>query len=116
MSRIQAVGRFRIHPGKVEEFKRLSRACMAIVREKDPGTIRYDVFLNDGETEAVVYEEYESAQAHIAHFENMGENAAAIFAIVDMEGELWGDPSPELRAGVEANGVKIYTPFLRLSE
>lgn len=89
---------------------------MRLTREKDTGTLRYDIFLNADETEAVVYEEYESAEVHLQHFENMGENAEAIFAIVDMEGELWGDPSPELRAGVEAHGVRIYTPFLRLAD
>ncbi len=116
MSRIQAVARFKIKPGKTSEFKRLSENCMRLAREKDPGTIRYDISLNHDETEAVVYEEYESPAAHIAHFENMGDNAAAIFAIVEMDGELWGDPSPELRAGVEAHGVKVYTPFMRLTD
>ncbi len=60
---------------------------MALAREMDQGTLRYDIFFNDDESEAVVYEEYESAEAHVQHFENMGENAAALFAIVDMEGE-----------------------------
>jgi len=116
MNKIQAVARFKIKPGKTDEFKRLSEKCMELAREKDPGTIRYDIFLNDEETEAVVYEEYESPEAHLKHFENMGENAAAIFEIVDMEGELWGNPSPDLRAGVEEHGVKVYTPFMRLTE
>lgn len=116
MSKIQAVARFKIKPGKTEEFKRLSENCMKLAREKDPGTIRYDIFLNDDETEAVVYEEYGSPEAHLAHFENMGQNAAAIFEIVEMQGELWGNPSPELRAGVEEHGVKVYTPFMRLTD
>lgn len=59
MSRIQSIARFKIHPGKTEEFTRLSSNCMELAREKDPGTIRYDIFMNDDETEAVVYEEYE---------------------------------------------------------
>ncbi|WP_298091024.1 putative quinol monooxygenase [uncultured Sphingomonas sp.] len=116
MGKIQAVARFKIKAGKTDEFKRLSEDCMRLAREKDPGTIRYDIFMNDDGTEAVVYEEYDSPEAHLAHFENMGDNAAAIFKIVDMEGELWGDPSPELRAGVEQHGVKVYTPFMRLTD
>jgi len=116
MSRIQSVARFRIHPGKLDEFKQLSENCMRLAREKDTGTIRYDIFFNADETECVVYEEYVDAAAHVKHFENMGENAAAIFSIVDMEGELWGNPDATLRAAVEAYGVKVYTPFLRLAE
>lgn len=116
MSRIQSVARFKIHPGKTEEFKRLSANCMELARAKDPGTIRYDIFMNDDETEAVVYEEYESSQAAVKHFENMGENADAIFAIVDMDGETWGEPSGELRKGLAEHGVRILKPLMRLKE
>ena len=116
MSRIQSVARFKIHPGKTEEFKRLSANCMELAKANDPGTIRYDVFMNDDETEAVVYEEYESSEAAVKHFENMGDNAAAIFEIVDMEGETWGEPSGELRKGLEEHGVRILKPLMRYSE
>lgn len=89
---------------------------MELARAKDPGTIRYDIFLNDEETEAVVYEEYESSEAALKHFENMGDNANAIFNIVDMKGETWGDPSGELRKGLEGHGVRILKPLLRLTD
>lgn len=116
MSRIQSLARFRIHPGKTEAFKQLSANCMELARAKDPGTIRYDIFLNDDETEAVVYEEYESSEAALQHFKNMGENAEAIFKIVDMDGETWGEPSGELRTGLEAHGVRILKPLMRLTD
>jgi quinol monooxygenase YgiN len=116
MNRIQSIGRMKIHPGKLEAFKRLSAECVRLAREKDPGTIRYDIFLNAEGTEAVVYEEYESSEALLAHFANMGENADAIFAIVDMEGELWGEPSDALRAGIEPYGVRVLRPLMRLTE
>lgn len=114
MSRVQSVARFRIHPGKSEEFKRLSAECVALARAKDPGTLRYQIFLNADETEAVVYEEYVDSAACVAHFENMGENAAKIFAIVDGDGLMMGEPSDELRAGLEAHDVSIYAPFMSL--
>ncbi len=116
MSRIQSIARSKIHPGKTEEFKRLSATCMELARAKDPGTIRYDIFMNDDETEAVVYEEYESSEAAVKHFENMGDNAGAIFKIVDMEGETWGEPSGDLRKGLEEHGVRILRPRMRLTE
>lgn len=116
MSRIQSIARFKIHPGKTEEFKRLSANCMELARANDPGTIRYDIFMNDDETEAVVYEEYENSEAAVKHFENMGDNADAIFKIVDMEGETWGEPNGELRKGLEEHGVRILKPLMRLSE
>lgn len=116
MSRIQSIARFKIHHGKAEEFKRLSANCVELARAKDPGTIRYDIFLNDEETEAIVYEEYESSEAALKHFENMGVNANAIFEIVDMEGETWGDPTGAHRKALEEHGVRILKPFMRMSE
>jgi len=116
MNRIQAVVRLKIHAGKTDEFKRLTENCILLAREKDTGTIRYDIFLNDAATEAVVYEEFESPEAHMEHFKNMGDNISALFAIVDMEGEVWGYPYPALRASIETYGVKHYTPFLRLAD
>lgn len=77
--------------------------------------MRYDIFLNDDETEAVVYEEYENSEAAIRHFENMGEIAEAIFKIVDMEGEAWGNPSPELLKGWKDHGVRVLRPVMRLT-
>lgn len=91
MSKIQAVARFKIHPGKLVEFRRLSGNCMRLSRDNDPARCVANIFLNADETQCVVCEEYVDAPAQ--HFENMG--AAAIFAIVDMEGEIRGDPGPE---------------------
>lgn len=116
MSRIQSIARFKIHPGKTDEFKRLSTNCMQLARANDAGTLRYDIFLNDDETEAVVYEEYESSDAAVKHFENMGDNAEAIFKIVNMEGETWGEPSDELRKGLDQHGVRVLKPFMRLAD
>ncbi|NKN03057.1 putative quinol monooxygenase [Rhizobium leguminosarum] len=81
MSTIQATARLKIHPGKSDEFKRLSEICMRLVREKDLGTLRFEIFFNDDETEAVVLEEYANEEAFLQHTENMGENIAATLAI-----------------------------------
>ena len=114
MGKICSVARFRIHDGKVDEFKRLSANCMRLAREKDTGTLRYELAFNADETECLIFEEFVDSAACVQHFQNMGENAAAIFAIVDGEGDLWGHPSAELRAGLDAQGVHVFTPYLSL--
>ena len=86
MTTIRSRAHFKIHPGKLDEFKRLSTQCMQRTREKDKGTRAYEIFFNNDETECVVYEEYVDSQACIDHFKNMGELADAIFKIVDAEG------------------------------
>lgn len=114
MSTIQGIARFHIHPEKLDEFKRLSAECIRLSREKDIGTLRYELFFNEEQTECIVHEEYVDSNALIQHFNNMADNAAALFAITDVEGELWGEPNDELRKNAKAYGLKIYSPFLSI--
>ena len=54
MSELQGIARIKFHEGKLEEFERLAAQCMEIVRAKDTGTLQYDVYFNDDQTECVV--------------------------------------------------------------
>jgi len=56
VSELLGIARFTFHEGKVEEFKRLSEECMEIVRTQDAGTLQYDIYFNDDESEAIVIE------------------------------------------------------------
>ena len=56
MSDLLGIARFKFHEGKLEEFKRLSAQAMEIVRTKDTGTLQYDIYLNDDQTECMVVE------------------------------------------------------------
>jgi hypothetical protein len=58
VSELLGIGRFKIHEGKLEEFKRLSAEAREIVRTKDTRTLRYDTYFNDDESECVVLEIY----------------------------------------------------------
>lgn len=46
-SELTGIARFKIHEGKLEEFKRLSAEAMEIARTKDTGTLQYDIYFND---------------------------------------------------------------------
>lgn len=116
MNRFQAVVRFANHPGKGDEFKRIAENMISLTREKDTGTVRLDIFFNDGGSEAVFYEKFVSPEARLEHLENMGGNVAAMLAIGDMQAEVWPHADPVLRASVEAHDVTFYTPFLRMAE
>ena len=112
---LQAIVRFRFHDGAVEEFKRLSEECMAIVRAKDTGTLQYDTFFNDDETECIVLERFRDADALIQHGEHLAHLMEAIVATGSVSGELLGDLSDELRARFDPDGpVQLFTPWARL--
>ena len=55
MDEIKGIARVKFHPGKVEEWKRLTEEAMEIVRTRDTGTLQYEIFFNEDETEATVH-------------------------------------------------------------
>ena len=113
---LQAIVRFRFHDGDVEEFKRLSAQCMEIVRAKDTGTLQYDTYFNDDETECIVIERFRDSDALIEHGENLAHLMDAIIATgSSVSGELLGELSTELRARFAPGGpVQLFTPWVRM--
>ena len=112
---LQAIVRFRFHDGAVEEFKRLSAQCMEIVRARDTGTLQYDTFFNDDETECIVIERFRDSDALIQHGENLAHLMDAIIATGSVFGDLLGEPSAELRERFAAGGpVQLFTPWSRM--
>ena len=112
---LQAIVRFRFHEGTVEEFKRLSAQCMEIVRTKDIGTLQYDTFFNDDETECIVVERFRDSDSLIQHGENLAHLMDALLATGTASGELLGDPSDELRSRFSSDGpVQLFRTWSRL--
>ena len=116
VSELWGIARFKIHEGKLEEYKRLSAQAMEIVQTKDPGTLRYDVYFNDDQSECVVLERYRDSEAAIAHASNLGDLFEAVLATVTVvHGELLGEPSAELRANLAGSEVPVlFRPFLSM--
>jgi quinol monooxygenase YgiN len=111
---LQGIARFRFHEGKVEEFKRLSAQAMEIVRTKDTGTLQYDTYFNDDQSECVVLERFRDSEALIEHAENLGDLMEPILATVSVvvHGELLGEPSAELRAKLAGSEFPhLFTPY-----
>ena len=110
-SELQAIVRFRFHDGDVEEFKRLSVQCMEIVRTQDTGTLQYDTYFNDDESEAVVIERFRDSQALIEHGEHVAPITEPIIATASVSGELLGELSPELRAKMTGDNPQLFTLY-----
>src|SRR5258708_37832237 len=96
MNAIQVIARAAIRDGKLEEFKVLAAQCMRTVREQDSGTLQYDWFLNEAQTECVVREAYRSSESVLEHIDHLGATLGALLAVGDWTFEVFGSPSPEL--------------------
>jgi hypothetical protein len=92
-------------------FKRLSAHCMEIVRTKDTGTLQYEIYFNDDQSECIVLERYKDSEALIEHLAHLGDLTEAILATGSVSGELLGEPSAELRASLAGSPVRLFTPY-----
>lgn len=111
MKEIQLTARASIHDGKLEEFKALAAQCVRTVREKDSGTLQYDWFFNQAQTECVVRETYRDSEAVLEHMANLGPTLEVIFKTGDWTFEVFGSPSPQLAQAAASLNPKIYSPF-----
>lgn len=113
MTELLGIARFKLNEGKREEYKRLSAQAMEIVRTKEPGTLQYDTYFNDDQSECIVIERYRDSEAAMEHAANLADISAAVLAMVSVvHGELLGEPSEELRAKLANSEVpQLFTPY-----
>ena len=114
MGELQAIVRFRFHPGAVEEFKRISAECLDVVRTKDDGTLQYDTYFNHDESECIVLERFRDSDALILHSQNMAPFMESIMATGTVSGELLGDLSEDLRTKMEGSPVGLFSLYQSL--
>jgi quinol monooxygenase YgiN len=60
-----------IAPENLAEFKRLATQAVELAKG-EAGTIQYDWFLSDDETDCIVQAKYQSSDAQLSHTANMG--------------------------------------------
>lgn len=116
MKELQGVARFTFHDGRVDEFKRLSDRCMEIVRTQDSGTLQYEIYFNDDESECIVLERYRDQRALIEHGEHIGEDLMkAVADTGSVHGELLGEMTDEFRASLAGGPVSPFRLYRALS-
>ena len=83
------------------------------MRTKDSGTLQYDLYLNDDQSECMIIERYRDSEAAMEHAANLGDMFAAVLATVSVvHGELLGEPSAELMAKLAGSDVPVlFTPY-----
>src|SRR6266496_4533766 len=113
MSELLGIARFKFIEGKRDEYLRLAEQADALVAANEPGTLQYDLFLNDDQTECMIVERYQDSEAAIEHAANVGHLFADVLATVSLvHGELLGEPSAKLRAKMAGSDVPaLFTPY-----
>jgi quinol monooxygenase YgiN len=114
MNEVKGIARAKIRPGKLDDYKRLCAEAMEIVRTRDTGTLQYEIFFNEDETEAIVYERYRDADAAVDHFSHISHLMMPLMATADVTGELLAHPSAKFSLG--EGGPRLYTPWRTIEE
>ena len=111
MNEIQVTARLKIHQGQQERFRQIAQVCLETVREKDNGTLQYDWFFNEDESECVVRERYQDSAAVMEHMGNLGETLGALLGLADLSLEVYGTPSEELASAIAGLDVTTYSYY-----
>ncbi|EKE10883.1 MAG: hypothetical protein ACD_15C00186G0002 [uncultured bacterium] len=113
-NKIQTIARLKIYDGKLEEFKRLASQCLEVVRKKDTGTLQYELYFNEDQTECVVLERYRDSESLLEHHKNMGKLMDALLETCTGSGEVCGKATPELAKALEGSPVRLFLPYQSL--
>ena len=108
----ELLGIARLNPGgQGRRVQALSAEAMEIVRTKDSGTLQYDIYLNDDESECMVIERYRDSDALIEHGENLGDLSGAICD--GLSGSRGGARRAERgpQAGLASSPVQLFAPY-----
>ena len=116
MHEIKGIARVKFLPGKLEEWKRLTKEAMEIVRTKDRGTLQYEIFFNEDETEAIVFERYRDADSALEHFSNIGHLMQSLLGTASVTGEVLGTPNARMKEELAKGGPVLFTPWIALQD
>jgi len=100
----------KIPKGKLEEFKELAAESIRLSKERDTGTLKYDIYISSDETECEIREEYENSEAVLEHMVNLSEvqeKQFSDFPLVHVS--VYGDPSPELLEAVKSFDINVWS-------
>ena len=104
-----------VHAGKLEDFKRLAQDRLSAIRDHDAETLNYAIFLDEPARVAVIVEQYASSADWLAHTANLDRLTPHFPDVCEFtEIELYGDPTLEARAALDALGARYYPTLLAL--
>jgi len=109
MKNIHVIAHFKIHEGKLDEFKAGADSCVEAVKNEE-GALLYDWFINEEKMECTVVETYKDSDATLAHAANVNELLGKLVVIADFSGEVFGNATDELKGALAGMNIKT-VPF-----
>ena len=89
------IGTHGIIEGKLEEFKRDSRALVQVVKEKEPQLLAFNFYFNEDETEVSVVQVHPDADSMLLHMQVAREHIeqAVEDQLISKDIQIFGQPN-----------------------
>ena len=102
-----------VRPGQLDALKALMPEMVAATQANEPGTLNYEWYLSDDETQCHIYERYEDSAAVMAHLASFGQHFAVRFldAVEPTGFVVYGDPDAQVRAALSEFAAVHMAPF-----
>jgi len=111
---IVAIAHFRLHPGVGPAFRERVAPAFATVVAKEPGTMVYEWFMNQDETEAFALDVYRDQAALLAHSAHAGTAMRDLRGMAEATIRLFGGVDEQTRAAYAARpGLRYVAPRLQ---
>jgi len=101
---------FTITPGKVDEFKTIAQELIAIVKEKEPATLKYHWYFNKDQSKSYVVEEYPNTEALRVHTLHVALTLRKLLKISKIaKSTVLGELNPVAREALSIIGAENFT-------
>src|SRR5918999_4187920 len=105
-----------IEEGKKEEYKKPIQDMSRAVEANEPDTINYRFYLNESETECIVWETYANSEAVLVHINGVASQTIlpkvhSVSRISKLD--VYGNPSKELQMVLAS--TRTFNPFVGFS-
>ena len=113
---IQVTYELKVLDGKAEELRRIAKEMVAFNRQGEPGTIVYNVYMNEEETKFTFLETFAESDSGLFHAARFAKGSFISQVLERTDGGrlcLYGDVSKEFRSwGVEAGFEIEYFDYI----
>lgn len=102
---IQYSVHWKIHDGKLADFKALAAEATALVEQNEPNMLGYHWYLNADETECTLIEQYPGTEHILVHLGNVGETLGKLLEVADIAINVYGAIGDDARAALDPLGA-----------
>lgn len=97
---------------KISEVRAMLPAIMEKVKHGEPGTSNYQWYINEDNAKCYVMEEYDNAEAWLAHLTNLEDLLPALFAIAPLtRWEVFGHMPEGGKEKIQPSGAVLHEPL-----